>query len=222
YACNTAASFARAFPTSGLLDIAVKSKSYGNELEVDTPFRLTSKRPARTYQSRRRSHVSPAPEPEVADPTSDWTLLGSQITDGLAELQLHSPRPGNMPGTFYVDATLRIMTGLYDYKDRTVAIGVKDAFLSLESQSYQPAKNSMIGIRAAHPNSQPDIGGVKIKSPVDEWDCLCGDPLGEDYVAVIEPAGEGELPVTVSLHAGRLSFDVRSADAVDGRADEIS
>jgi hypothetical protein len=63
----------------------------------------------------------------------------------VAELRLHQPRPGNVPHTFYVEATLRLGKGKYDYEDRTVSIGLKEAFLSLESPNYQTTKGSMIG-----------------------------------------------------------------------------
>jgi hypothetical protein len=155
-----------------------------------------------------------------------WTILPSEFTDGLAEVRLHQPRPGNMPNQFYIEATLRLQKGEYDYEDRTVSIGLKDAFLLLESPNYQATKGSMIGERE-HPNFEADVGGAKIKGPRSDG-CLAGNPLGDEYVAVIEPVGSGkEEPagggkevVTVSLHAGRRSaFDVALIDDQDERTE---
>src|SRR5258708_26660689 len=69
----------------------------------------------------------------------------------------------------------------------------------------------MIGERAEHPNFGVDVGGTKIKGPRNSDGWLAGDPLGEEYVAVIEPAGGGDEIVTLSLHAGRLAFAFKVA-----------
>jgi hypothetical protein len=149
-----------------------------------------------------------------SQPLADWNILLTEFTEGLAEVRLHQPQPGNLPDTFYVEASLRFQKRAQNYLDRTVSIGLKDAFLSFESPKYQAAKRSMIGERAEHPNFRPDVGGVKIIGPCDSSDgCLVGDPLGDEYLAVIEPVGdgstdEGKEVLTVSLHAGRLAFDV--------------
>ncbi|MGJ4952488.1 hypothetical protein [Bradyrhizobium sp. HKCCYLS20291] len=152
-----------------------------------------------------------------AAPLSDWQILGGRFTDGLAEARLHSPRPGNVPNSFYVDATLRLGRAKHDYEDRTVSIGLAEAFLSLESPSFQIAKGSMIGERGEHPNFEPEVGGAGIKGPCQELDgCLQGDPLGDEYVAIIEPVGDGKEEVigdvtgevSLSVHAGRAMFQV--------------
>ena len=156
---------------------------------------------------------------------ADWNILRREFTDGLAEVRLHPPRPGNVPNTFYVEATLQLKKSEYDYEERTISIGLKDAFLSLESPNYQAAKGSMIGERAEHPNFEADVGGAKIKGPRPDG-CLAGNPLGDEYVAVIESVGDrkeepsdgGKEVVTVSLHAGRSAFEV----ALVGDQDEPS
>jgi hypothetical protein len=156
------------------------------------------------------------PPVEVA-PLADWSILRPELTDGVAELRLHQPRPGNVPSTFYIDVTLRIGEGEYEYEGRTVFIGLKNAFLYFDSPSYQITKGSMIGERAEHPNFDVDVGGTKIKGPQNSDGWLAGDPLGEEYVAVVEPAGGGEEILTLSLHAGRLAlaFKVAPVDSED-------
>jgi nucleoside phosphorylase len=206
YACHVAASFAKAFLTSGLLHIPPKPKGGLVSDMTRSP----------TDQSRRTSRGAQPFEPDGMDLITDWAILGSSRTHGLAELRLHQPRPGNVPGTYYVEATLRLGRGEYDYEDHTVSIGLREAFLSLDSSSYQAAQRSMIGERAAHADFQPDVGGVKITGPR-KGGCLVGEPLDEEYLAIIEPTEEGDETVTVSLHAGRLSFEVALVDRQDGK-----
>jgi hypothetical protein len=153
--------------------------------------------------------------PVEAVPLADWNILRPELTDGVAELRLHQPRPGNVPNTFYIDVTLRLGEGEYEYEGRTVFIGLKNAFLYFESPCYQITKGSMIGARAEHPNFDVDVGGTKIKGPRNSDGWLVGDPLGEEHVAVIEPAGGGEEIVTLSLHAGRLALAFKVAPVGD-------
>jgi hypothetical protein len=69
----------------------------------------------------------------------------------------------------------------------------------------------MIGERTVHEHACRIPGGVEF-TPCEGQDCLAGDLLGEEYIAVMEPTGEGEQSVTVGLHTGRRSFDVTVAD----------
>jgi hypothetical protein len=171
----------------------------------------------RQVHDRPRSRGDQPPPNEPSGPLAEWTISQGRGTEGIVELRLHPPPPGNVADTFYVDATLRLDTGEYDCEERTVSIGLRDAFLSIVSPGYQTAKGSLIGERAEHEHFKPAPGGAKISGPVDGHGCLSGDPLGEEHLAIIEPAGEGEETVTVAVHAGRRSFVVSTADTQDER-----
>jgi hypothetical protein len=190
----------RSFACIGETNLKIFANACG--VEPDTLTRKASQTP--TFN----------PPVEVV-PLADWHILRPELTDGVAELRLHQPRPGNTPNTFYIDVTLRLGEGEYEYEGRTVFIGLKNAFLYFESPSYQITKGSMIGERVEHPNFDVDVGGTKIKGPLNSDGWLVGDPLREEFVAVIEPAGGGEEIVTLSLHAGRLALAFKLAP-VDG------
>jgi hypothetical protein len=192
YACHVAASFTRAFLESKLLNIVPKQKDTG---AVGATLVSTGQ---------------PLP---FLDDLADWELLGRSRTEGLVELRLHQPRLANMPNNYYIDLTLQLGKGKYEYEDKVVSIGLREAFLSLDSPGYQSTQKSMIGERSRHWYVEPDLGCVKIIGPMDkDRTHLVGQPLDNEYLAVIEPAGSGEEVVTVSLLAGRASFLVELAD----------
>jgi hypothetical protein len=159
-------------------------------------------------QRRPRSQSKELLPPATYDQPAEWVIFDRRSIDGLTELRLHPPRLGNLPGTVYIDATLRIATAIYEWEERSVSIGLREAFLSVDSASYQPSKKSMIGDRSEHPYFKPTPGGADITGPRDKHGCLTGDPLGEDYVTAIEPTNDDEKPVTMRLRAGRRSFKV--------------
>jgi len=146
------------------------------------------------------------------DECGEWLIIDSYLTPGIAELRLHPPRSGNASGTYYLDATLVIDTGEYDHEGDTLLIGLREAFLSVQSSSYQVAKNSIIGDRSDHANFKLTVGGTRVVGPLDDRGCLHGNPLGDEYMAVIEPVGERDEPVEVALRAGRRGFDITRAD----------
>jgi hypothetical protein len=76
----------------------------------------------------------------------------------------------------------------------------------------------MIGERKVHENARAKPGGIEF-SPTGGRGCLAGDLLGEEYIAVMEPSGTGELLVTVGLHAGKRSFDITVVDDQGERGD---
>jgi hypothetical protein len=140
-----------------------------------------------------------------------WAIVESRMTEGLVELRLHLPRPGNVDQTFYIDATLRFGVSEFNIGDCTVLIGLKDAFLSIDSEAFQPAKGSMLGERNDNRFFRRSVGGIRILGPR-EGRCLVGDPLGDEHVVIMERSLGGDEQIGLTVHAGRLSFDVTITD----------
>lgn len=136
---------------------------------------------------------------------SRWSLSDPIGTDGLAELRIHQPRPGNHVGTFYVDATLRVDVAEYEHEDRIVVIGLKNAFLSIEPVGCQPSKGTMLGERIACETIKTKPRGIEFTAQTDQ---LSGDLLGEEYIAVMESTAQDQQSVALELRAGRRSFNV--------------
>ncbi len=173
-------------------------------------------------QSQPRPPPNRAPHVDKDTPISPWTVSERIRAEGLAVLRLHPPRPGNVPETYYVDMTLAFSTAECEYEGRTVLIALRNAFLSINSSNYQPAFRSLVGERAEHPNFKPRAEGVEIIGPLDSDGSLTGNPLGEEYLAIIERTEGPQKPVTVRLHASRRSFAVVELAPVEATIDAKS
>jgi hypothetical protein len=170
-------------------------------------------------EDSRHERIEKRPRITENDPSFEWQIFACNGIDGLTEVRLHQPRLGNEPGTYFIDATIRIDRIECEPNGITIFIGLRDVFLSLTSPSYQAAKGTMIGERSTQPHVRVTVGGVEFNGPRDKaHGCLVGDLLGEEYIAVIEPTREIEHPITVMLHAGRRSFSVARGNDKDGNS----
>lgn len=128
------------------------------------------------------------------------------------ELRLHRPSRFGESDMMQIEATLWIEPAIYESQRKNrpgsdIVIGIRDAFLSIESERYQTARQSLISERG-HANFVHSAGAAKIIKPVDSCGRISGDPLGNDYLAVAEPYADGPEQITVLLTASRRCFDV--------------
>ena len=151
-----------------------------------------------------------------------WTVPHAPNIQGtvkLVTLRPHAPQPGN-------DDTLRLALTLVitpdsnvSYRGQAITIGLADALLCLESDGWQPALRSLISERG-HANFRLSAAGAWITGPADPaTGMLNGEPLGEDYLAAVEPVGDGGGPIKVTVNAPRGSFRV-FAGAAGGAPDQ--
>jgi len=147
-----------------------------------------------------------APSTEWDDRTEDTQLRG-------LELRLHRPQTLGNSDAIRVEATVWIGPGEYEHEDAAVAIGVREAYLSVEPGRYETAKGTLVSERD-NPNFARADNAAKIVKPIDERGRLNGDPLGEDYLAFVEPKQTAQADeVTVILTSPRRSFDVTLLEA---------
>ena len=142
----------------------------------------------------------------------EWEVVEEREvkTPGLASAVLHHPRRMNASRNCRLDASLILGIASIEQRKqrRTVCIGVRAIVVAIESESYQPAKLSMHGEREQVDGVTRVPDGIEISGPHREWDCLVGDLLGDQHLAVIEPISSKEGPVSVTLAAQRLGFKV--------------
>lgn len=166
--------------------------------------------------------IPPSTQPNPGEPAEDWVLLGSQGMAGVVQLSLHQPRKGNGEETYLLDATLRfgIATPVVEVDGQEhqlrIALPTGTARVALASPAYQPAKDSWIGQRTQHDHFSSDpVDGVDVIGPTRGNDtALRGDPLGEDHLVTIEPAGTGtkaEVEVGVFAFAHEVAIASKGA-----------
>ena len=177
-------------------------------------FELSPRGPPRRSWQR-----SSARRRGVRRPAGEWQFTEATVLPDLVELRLHPPRAGNeIPDSYYVDATLLFGTACCDYvpddgaPPREVSIALTNARLSIGSDSYRPLQGSMIGERVTSENFKRVAGGVEITGPAPNG-TLEGDPIGEQYLAVIAGTNTGGAPFAVTVAANRRSFVVTDPDA---------
>ena len=141
----------------------------------------------------------------------DWAIgrpLNLQGAVELVTLRAHTPIPGN-DGTMRLSLTLVITPDdNVTYRGRAVTIGLTDAWLCMDSESWQPTWRSLVSERD-HPNFRLSAAGARIVGPRDTAiDMIDGEPLGDEHLAVVEPIGIGGGPINVAIRAPRDSFRV--------------
>jgi hypothetical protein len=152
-----------------------------------------------------------------------WERTEATALPGLVELRLHPPRAGNeVPDSYYVDATLLFGTARADHvpedgaEPRSVAIALRQALLTIGSDSYSPLKGTMLGERGdASPHYRRVAGGVEITGPAPD-DKLEGNPVGDEYLEVIAGTNVGDDPFAVSVAADWGAFVVTEATIPSG------
>lgn len=162
----------------------------------------------------RAKGLLPEPEQNASEDVSlEWEIRNTDQSPGLTELRLHPPRPGNKRDTFYLDATFRMDLAEYEWKDRTIFVGVRDVGLSVSSPSHQPAKDTLVAERRPMENMKLKPGGLEFH-PDTGKSHLEGDILRGEHIAVMEPTTAADAVITVTAHAGRRSFLLRTEDEV--------
>lgn len=167
-------------------------------------------------QALQRAATPPPPSrppPDEAAPDPKWAAPAKVFgTRRMASLTLDELRPGN-DSDWYLHGSLKL--GTYEHLRQNgppVYIGLRQALLTVETQGCRVAYKSMIGERATHDcfRSVLDSFETEVFGPRKPGECLAGDPLGDDFIARIEPAAQskGQQRVTVSLYACGRSFAV--------------
>ncbi len=112
-------------------------------------------------------------------------------------------------------ATLRISPTTMPWRNGTVELTLRHAFLRIPVTGYQVCQGTLIGdVENQHDNFVRETGGSKIVGPL-VGDCIHGDVLQGAHMAVIEPGPEGGGPLTVLILANRPCFDVTAAHGED-------
>jgi hypothetical protein len=159
----------------------------------------------------------PVPRQVVSDVAAvAWVLRRGTVMADLVELSLH-PRPANEPETHYVDATLLFGTAVRDFDPedggdpRTIAIALREAALSIGSESYQPVRGSMVGERVTSENFKRVPGGIAPNGTALNG-TLQGNPIGDEHLAIIAATHAGDDAFEVTVTANRGSFQITERD----------
>ena len=151
---------------------------------------------------RARGLVPPATL-DLDDP-DHWEPV-TRTCSALAEIILHQPTPMNRPETYTLNATMRFDTAEQSDGDRTVVIGLREAFVALLTSGYETAQNSLLGEDRKRDCVRVGVGGFTI-TPEDGCNNLQGSFLGDDYLGVIEPGSGNGKTITAQVCAGSRSF----------------
>jgi hypothetical protein len=141
----------------------------------------------------------------------NWAVGKSQNLQGIASLvtlRTHTPVPWN-DGTMRLAITL-VITPDRDlcYRGKAIIVGLTEALLCLESSTFQPAWKSLPSQRGL-PNFVLTAAGDRIIGPIDPvTGMIDGEPLGDEYLMVLETVATDDAPATVAVHAPRGSFRV--------------
>ena len=146
-------------------------------------------------------------------PSADWRVAQSSSYTEIAALHAHPPRPMNSrPDCYLMDVTLRFEPVEYVLDDKRLLIGLRQANLSISSNAYQIAHNSLIGDSARPLDGvSTTITGISVQSS-GHSDFLTGSPLLDHAFAVIEPAGTGEPTISLTLQAAPRNFTFEMID----------
>jgi hypothetical protein len=155
------------------------------------------------------------PDQEAPDISYDWDdrqtlepcLRGVQ-------LGLHRPMVYN-PDNLRIEGLIHIEPGEYYWENQPILIGVREPYLAIEPGRYDVTKQSLVSERDK-PNFEPAGRAAKIIKPVDGRGRIKGDPLGADYIAVVEPCDDSKKEeVTVTLSVSQRGFDITKTDTPD-------
>ena len=169
-----------------------------------------------TAPTRPQSKSTPAPEEDSDAPSADWLPGRPDDHTEQANLAAHPPRPLNSrPGCYYLNTSLRFEPQEHRLDSRTLLVGLSSATLEFASNAYQIAANSLLG-DAARPHDGVTVGKTSITVSVPDGEMLRGNPLGEYYMAIIEPREADDpnaLPaIALHLHTAPRHFTFRVLD----------
>jgi hypothetical protein len=141
----------------------------------------------------------------------NWEVGRSQNLQGIANLvtlRTHAPVPWN-DGTMRLAITLVITPDRdLSYRGKAITVGMTEALLCLESSAFQPAWKSLPSQRGLA-NFVLTTAGERIVGPLDPTTGMIdGEPLGDEYLMVLETVATDVASATVAVHAPRGSFRV--------------
>jgi hypothetical protein len=131
----------------------------------------------------------------------DWSFLSRTRTSDLAAVTLRQPKRANPAGCYYLNCSVEFgPLFMEDEHGRTVMVGLHDAKLQIDcdGSGFQIAQNSMLGLRAPNAHVEPGVDSVSVHGPMING-VLDGNPIGDDYIAMLEPGSPGDGPVSLTL-----------------------
>ena len=156
--------------------------------------------------SQIRSERRQSSDAAEADATTEWRTYAATYVNELVELRLSKPRFANDLQSLYLEGTLQICSTEYETDGRYFKIGIRSAFLSVNSQSHQLVVGSMIGNRSPSEQYRRRPGGIEIVGPLDEHGCLQAHLFGDEYIAVMEPIQHGDEWISATLKTSSRNF----------------
>lgn len=158
--------------------------------------------------------ISRSPNKHFAPSSARWTTPVPDGIEGFASVTLYQPTPYNEEGTYKVEASAKVGLVPLPHNERRFAVGVDTVLLSLKSDAYLVSRASMLGARPSDLAVREHVDGVELFGPRDAaTQCLNGELLGDEYLAVIQTRHNGEAPVTLSMRAEEGAFKVFAVDA---------
>ena len=154
-------------------------------------------------------------------PINIWTITGERFSAfaDIVDLSVSQPMPDNSGGV-HVAYTLKIhpdpdVRADPDSDRNAIELGIREAFLAIEADEWQPASDSIfrddpdhenLG-RTARKNSALIVGPRDTKGRID------GHPLGRELRARLEPLTDGAAgTITFVVLVGREAFVVTPKD----------
>ncbi len=177
-------------------------------------------------QRPKPARAVPSPSPKASELQAarpfDWPRGNPKPVSGLAELELQTPKADNAGGGHYIQGRLVLGEREDDSGDRSVLLGIQDAFLSVETSEAFVTDGSLIGVRAPHDHLKEAPGGVQVVGPRIERrnadgstrQILEGEVLRGDHLVLASTTDEAaEASVTVTLSVPKRGFVVTPIDA---------
>lgn len=154
------------------------------------------------------------------------TIVSKRFGDDCPVIDLQASQPHMDDNRdLIVPYTLRIHPVTeYTNQERTVEIGVREAWLGLSSDHWRPEQRSIF---RGHPHENIRdsalTGSARITGPLDKKGRIDGRPLGEAPSVRLEPLSERDGPVTLAIHVPRRAFVVtpNNTDAPNATIDIV-
>ena len=140
-------------------------------------------------------------------PVNIWTITGERFSAfaDIVGLTVSQPMPDNSGGV-HVAYTLKIHPDENvrpdpDSASNAIELGIREAFLAIEADEWQPASDSIFRDNSDHENLGRTArkNSALIKGPHDTKGRIDGHPLGRDLRAKLEPTTDGAAGTIVFL-----------------------